>query len=41
MNPSLLVSFAVAVSVVMLVFFVARSWGHYRARFTSDARVSL
>ncbi len=41
MNPSLLVSFAVAVSVMMLVFFVARSWGHYRARFTSDARVSL
>ncbi len=41
MNPSLLVSFAVAVSVVMLVFFVARSWSHYRARFTSDARVSL
>lgn len=27
MNPSLLVSFAVAVSVVMLVFFVARSLG--------------
>jgi len=41
MPISILVSLMVALSVVLVIVFVNRSWAGYRSRFTSDAKVSL
>jgi tight adherence protein B len=41
MSLPLLVSLAVAGSVVLLALFVRTSWGQYRSKFTSDAKLSL
>ncbi len=41
MNLSLFVSLAVGVSVTLFVIFVRRSWGDYRSKFTTDAKLSL
>ncbi len=38
---SFIISLLVALSVMGIVFFIAQSWGSYRARFTTDAKTSL
>lgn len=35
------VSLLVALSVMLIIYFVSQSWGQYRARFQSDAKTSL
>jgi tight adherence protein B len=38
---AILVSSLVALSVLMIIFFMMRSWANYRSKFTSDAKTSL